>query len=156
MNPVIRPSEPTLGAVITNVDLNDDARHSIEDAFHAHAVLVFPDQHPSADAQVAFGARFGEIEILRENAKAVEFTNRKPDGTMLEPEKFRFKTLRGNEGWHMDSSYVPLAAKAGLLSAMEVPPNGGETEFADTRAAYDALDDATQERIEDLSAYHSL
>ena len=115
-----------------------------------------PINNPSADAQVAFGARFGEIEILRENAKAVEFTNRKPDGTMLEPEKFRFKTLRGNEGWHMDSSYVPLAAKAGLLSAMEVPPNGGETEFADTRAAYDALDDATQERIEDLSAYHSL
>ena len=84
------------------------------------------------------------------------FSNRRPDGKMLEPEEFRFKAMRGNEGWHMDSTYMPLAAKAALLSAIEVPEEGGETELADMRAGYDALDDATKEQIADLSAYHSL
>ena len=64
--------------------------------------------------------------------------------------------LKGNEGWHTDSTYMPLAAKAGMLMALVVPPEGGETEFADMRAAYDELDDATKEQLEGLSAYHSL
>src|SRR5262249_4768654 len=64
--------------------------------------------------------------------------------------------LRGNEGWHTDSSYMPLAAKASVLSAEVVPSRGGETEWADMRAAWEALDDATRARIERLSAYHSL
>ena len=64
--------------------------------------------------------------------------------------------LRGNEGWHTDSSYMPLAAKASVLSAQVVPSAGGETEWADMRAAYDALDEATRRRIAGLSAHHSL
>ena len=64
--------------------------------------------------------------------------------------------LRGNEGWHTDSSYMPLAAKASVLSAEVVPSRGGETEWADMRAAYEALDDPTRARIGTLSAYHSL
>ncbi len=159
MKPTIDVLQSTLGVVITDVDLNDLDDESwclIEDAFHRHAALVFPAQHLSEEAQVAFGARFGDIEILRENAQAVQFSNKNSDGTMLEPEEFRFKAMRGNEGWHMDSTYMPLAAKAGLLSAVEIPAEGGETELADMRAGYDALDDATKERIADLSAYHSL
>lgn len=159
MKPTVNGLESTLGAVIADVDLNnldDESWSLIEDAFHQHAALVFPAQHLSEEAQVAFGARFGEIEILRENAQAVQFSNRRPDGKMLEPEEFRFKAMRGNEGWHMDSTYMPLAAKAALLSAIEVPEEGGETELADMRAGYDALDDATKEQIADLSAYHSL
>jgi len=60
--------------------------------------------------------------------------------------------MRGNEGWHTDSSYMPLAAKASVLSAHTVPASGGQTEWADMRAAYDALDDATRERIANLTA----
>ena len=160
MTPTITPHEGiTFGATVTDVDLNtlDDATwQPIEDAFHEHAALVFPGQHLSEPAQVAFGKRIGEIEILRENSEAVQFSNKKPDGTVMEPNDFRFQTLRGNEGWHIDSTYMPLAAKAGLLSAIEVPSSGGETELADMRAAYDALDKVTKNRIADLSAYHSL
>jgi alpha-ketoglutarate-dependent taurine dioxygenase len=64
--------------------------------------------------------------------------------------------LLGNEGWHTDSSYMPVSARASVLSAEIVTEEGGETEWADMRAAYDALDDATRERIADLVAYHSL
>jgi alpha-ketoglutarate-dependent taurine dioxygenase len=66
------------------------------------------------------------------------------------------QVMRGNEGWHTDSSYMSLAAKASVLSAHTVPTRGGETEWADMRAAYAALDEATRARIEKLSAYHSL
>ena len=64
--------------------------------------------------------------------------------------------LRGNEGWHTDSSYMPLAAKASILSAHVVPSSGGATEWADMRAAYDDLDEAVKERIAALSAFHSI
>jgi len=160
MKPTVSPlADKSFGAVITDVDLNaiePAAWKIIEDAFHEHAALVFPGQFLSEAMQVAFGMRFGEIEVLRENSKAVQISNKKPDGTLYDANDFRFKTLRGNEGWHMDSTYMPLAAKAGLLSAIEVPSSGGETELADMRAAYDALDEVTLKRISGLSAYHSL
>lgn len=160
MNPTVTPFEhTTFGASITDIDLNaltDAIWQVVEDAFLEHAALVFPDQHLSESAQVEFAERFGDIEILRENAKAVPMSNKKPDGTLYKPEDFRFKSLRGNEGWHIDSTYMPLAAKAGMLSAITVPSTGGETELADMRSAYDALDEVTKARIADLSAYHSL
>ena len=159
--PTIEPVDgATLGAAITDIDLtrlSGQTWRIVEEAFLEYAVLVFPEQHLDADAQVAFGRRFGEIEFLREDGReAVQFSNRKLDGSLLQPDEFRFKALRGNEGWHMDSTYMPLSAKAGLLSAIEVPASGGETEFADMRAAYDALDAETRDRIAALSACHSL
>ena len=161
MRPTIEPiTGVTLGAVITGIDLNrlgSDEWRAVEAAFLEYAVLVFPAQHLGAGAQVAFGKRFGEIELLREDGiEAPLFSNKKLDGSVLQPDDFRFQVLRGNEGWHMDSTYMPLSAKAGLLSAIEVPASGGETEFADMRAAWDALDAATRARIAGLSAYHSL
>jgi alpha-ketoglutarate-dependent taurine dioxygenase len=160
MEPTVTPLEDTtFGAIITDVDLNkfnEATWRRVENAFHEYAALVFPAQHLSEQAQVAFAMRFGEIEILREGATAIQITNKKPDGTLFKPQDFRFKTLRGNEGWHMDSTYMPLAAKAGVLSAIEVPSTGGETELADMRAAYDALDQATKIQIAGFSAYHSL
>ena len=160
MKPRITPFDDlTFGARVTDIDLNkfdDVAWQCVEDAFHQYAALVFPAQHLSDQAQVAFSRRFGDIELLREGQETVQITNKKPDGTLFKPEDFRFQTLRGNEGWHMDSTYMPLAAKAGVLSAIEVPATQGETELADMRAAYDALDKAMKIRIADLSAYHSL
>ncbi len=159
MKPTTTPVDATLGATITGVDLanlDDAAWRFVEDAFLEYALLIFPGQDLSADEQVAFSNRFGDIEILRENAKSVPISNQKPDGSVLNPDEYRFKTLRGNEGWHLDSTYMPIAAKAGVLTAKVVPSQGGETELADMRAAYEALDDAMKERIQGLSAYHSL
>ena len=160
-DPTITPTDATLGATITDIDLtamNEAAWRRVEDAFHAHAVLIFPGQMLNEEAQIDFARRFGDIELLRPDPqmRAVSITNQNPDGTVAAPRDFRFKALRGNEGWHTDSSYMPLAAKASVLCAQVVPPSGGETEWADMRAAYDALDDETRERISDLSAYHSL
>jgi alpha-ketoglutarate-dependent taurine dioxygenase len=161
MEPKITPIDATLGAVVTELSLakmDDSTWKIVEEAFHDHAVLVFPGQHLAEDEQVAFANRFGDIELLTPdpNLKAVAISNQKPDGTVMGAEEDRYKSLRGNEGWHTDSSYMPLAAKASVLSAQVVPSTAGETEWADMRAAYVALDEATRQRIAGLSAYHSL
>ncbi len=157
----ITPTDATLGATITDIDLaglDDDTWKCVEDAFHEYGVLIFPDQNLSGEAQIAFAMRFGDLELLRESAdeKAVSISNRNEDGSLTGPGEYRYKTLRGNEGWHTDSSYMPLAAKASMLSAQVTPSWGGETEWADMRAAYDTLDDETKECVAGLSAYHSL
>ena len=155
----IAPLDSTLGARVTDVALGDMSAtewHEIEDAFHEYGALVCPGQHLTDEEHIAFGERFGDIEILRNGAKAVRISNKRADGGLMNPEEKRYQTLRGNEGWHTDSSHMPLAAKASALSAEITPSEGGETELADMRAAYDALDDRTKERIANLSAYHSL
>ena len=161
MQPTITPLDATLGATVTDIDLAtmDEATwHIVEDAFHQYAMLVFPAQNLSEEAQIAFALRFGDMELLRPDAdqQAVSISNQKDDGSVDRADEYRYKTQRGNEGWHTDSSYMPLAAKASVLSAQVVPSAAGGTEFADMRAGYDALDATTKNRIADLSAYHSL
>ena len=155
----IAPLDCTLGARVTGVALGALTRpewQEIEDAFHRHAALVFPDQHLTDDEHIAFAERFGSIEFLRDGQKAVRISNLRPDGTVMTSTEKRYQTLRGNEGWHTDSSYMPLAAKASALAAEIVPEHGGETELADMRDAWDTLDEATRARIGNLSAFHSL
>lgn len=158
--PKITPLDGSFAARVTDVALGELSAaewRAIEDAFHEHAALVFPEQHLTDEQHAAFCERFGRIEFLRDKTtKAVRISNVRPDGSVMASDEKRFKSLRGNEGWHTDSSYMPLAAKASALAAEVVPTAGGETELADMRGAYDALDPATRERIADLSAYHSL
>ena len=161
MTLTVTPLEATLGARVTGLGLEtaDEAVWGeVEDAFHAHALLVFPGLAPSTEQQVAFARRFGEIERLTPNPDvlAVPISNIDREGNLLPEENESVKVLRGNEGWHTDSSYMPLAAKASVLSARIVPDHGGETEWADMRAAYEELPDALRERIQELEAYHSL
>ena len=144
----------TLGAIVTGVDLSalDDAEwQAIEAAFHEHALLLFPGQHLTSEAQVCFGLRFGEIEHLFGDTGIVPISNQRLDGSLMEDHEPAMEIMRGNEGWHTDSSYMPLAAKASVLSARVVPPSGGETEWADMRAAWDALDDETRGKVADPS-----
>ena len=158
----LAPLEATLGAVVTGVDLAalDYATwEELHDAFLSYGLLVFPGQHNLDDeSQGAFALRFGNTEKLypKQASPIARFSNQKADGTLAQPGQQQYQMLKGNEGWHTDSTYMPLAAKAGMLMALVVPPEGGETEFADMRAAYDELDDATKEQLDGLSAYHSL
>lgn len=157
----IEPTGATLGAIVTDVHLGslDDADWLvIERAFHDHGVLIFPGQHLSADEQYGFAERFGAIEHLApdRSLKVVPLSNRRPDGTPIYADGHGAKILKGNEEWHTDSSYMPLSAKASVLSAAEVAPGSARTEWADMRAAYAALDEQTRDRIAGLSAYHSL
>jgi alpha-ketoglutarate-dependent taurine dioxygenase len=151
--------DATLGAVITGVRLaalSDGEWTEIEQAFHDHAVLVFPGQHLTQDDQIAFARRFGSLEVLFEGYDAVPISTVDRTGEVLAPDHPVMQVVRGNQGWHTDSTYMPVSAKASVLSARVVPPAGGETEWADMRAAYDALDDAMRERISGLCAYHSI
>jgi len=150
----IEPTGATLGAVVTGVALasmTEAEWETIEAAFHEHAVLVLPAQHLTDAEQVAFGRRFGELSI-----ETMPFTNCNDDGSLLPPEDPLMRHLAGNEGWHTDSSFQTRSAKASMLTARRVPSVGGQTEWADMRAAYDALDDETRDRIAGLSAFHSL
>ena len=148
----VTPIDATLGAVVTGVDLarlDDDTWEEIHEAFLTYGLLVFPGQHNLDDeSQGAFALRFGKTEQLspKQASPIARFSNQKADGTLARPGQQQYQMLKGNEGWHTDSTYMALV----------VPPEGGETEFADMRAAYDELDDATKERLEGLSAYHSL
>src|SRR4051812_47483201 len=155
----IQPLDATLGAVVTGVRLASVAAvewNDIERAFHTYAVLVFPAQHLSSAEQIAFARRFGDIEVLAEGYDAVPISTIDRSGEVMEPEHPVMQVVRGNQHWHTDSSYMPVSAKASMLSAKVVTAAGGETEWADMRAAYDALDDDTRARITDLCAHHSI
>ncbi len=155
----IEPTDATLGAVITGVKLAQleatDWR-IIDSAFLKFAILVFPKQHLAHEAQIAFAKRFGEIEQLVAGKNIIPISNQRADGNLSKDHEHNMQIMRGNEGWHTDSSYMPLAAKASVLSAKTVPAVDGQTEWADMRAAYQALDQPMKEKISDLSAYHSL
>ena len=145
----------TFGAVVGNVQLRDvdDATFAaLYDAWITHALLIFPDQFLTKDEQNAFARRLGELEF-----EARPISNIGRDGTVHSaPDDDVVKSLRGNEGWHFDSTYMPVQAKGAVFSAEIVPSGGADTGWADMRAAYEALDDETKDRIADLKAYHSL
>ena len=155
----IEPTQATLGATVTGVDLNSldgEQWQAIEAAWYEYAVLVFPAQHIEEEAHIALGERIGPLEELMTNRKAVPISNRKADGSSVDLRSDHFQILKGNEGWHTDSTYMPLSARASILAADVVPEEGGQTEWADMRAALDALDPDTRKKIADLAAHHSL
>lgn len=160
----ITPAEATLGATVRGVLLNaldDESFAAIEAAWHAHAVLVFPGQHLSEEEQVAFSRRFGPLErsLTKTHTQGdpaiIHLSNVRKDGTLWGADSDTGRLLKGNNFWHTDSSYKRIPAKASLLSARIVPKTGGETAFADTRAAYDALEPAMQDWLADRTAVHS-
>ena len=149
----IEPTNATLGATITGVRLNrlsEAEADAIGTAFLDYAVLIFPAQSLADDEQIEFASHFGELSI-----ESLPFTNEDGDRLRSADDPL-MKLFQGNEGWHTDSSFQPVSAKASMLTARKVPTSGGQTEWADMRAAYDALDAETRAKIEDLTAYHSL
>ena len=152
----VTPLDASFGARIEGVRLatiDDAAFARLYRTWLDYGLLVFPGQHLTQDEQVAFARRLGELEI-----EIVPISNVRRDGTVradVDSDE-DVKVLKGNMGWHCDSTYMPVQAKGAVFTAHVVPPEGGETGFVDMRAAYDALDPAMKARIADLSAYHSL
>jgi alpha-ketoglutarate-dependent taurine dioxygenase len=153
----IQPLEAsTFGAVVTGfriAELDDGTWQNVYAAWLDHALLIFPGQFLKRDEQIAFAKRFGALEF-----EMAAISNVKPDGSLrLEKDNDdMMKVLKGNMGWHADSTYMPVQAKGAVFSAEIVPTVGGRTGWADMRAAYDALDGDTREKVEKRSAYHSL
>jgi alpha-ketoglutarate-dependent taurine dioxygenase len=152
----IEPLDATFGAIVTGArlaDLDDAQFAALYATWLEYALLIFPDQHLTREEQVAFAERFGPLEF-----GLAPISNVRKDGTVRSDadDDDVVKVLKGNMGWHSDSTYMPVQAKGAVFTAHVVPSRGGETGWADMRAAYDALDDAMRTRIASLSAYHSL
>lgn len=145
----------TFGAVVRDLELrtlDDETFEALHAAWLEHALLIFPGQFLTREEQDAFARRFGDLEFA-----CTAISNVGRHGTIhSDPGDDLVKSLRGNEGWHHDSTYMPVQAKGAVFSAEIVPRHGGATGWADMRAAYETLDDETRELVSGLSAYHSL
>jgi len=152
----IEPIDATFGAVVRGIkvaEADEATFRALYDAWLEHALLILPDQHLARDQQIAFAKRFGPLEF-----EMAAISNVRSDGTLRAEQDNDdvIKVLKGNMGWHHDSTYMPVQAKGAVFSAEEVPSAGGRTGFADMRAAYDALDEGRKKQIAGLNAYHSL
>jgi alpha-ketoglutarate-dependent taurine dioxygenase len=151
----IKPLDATFGAVVTGLKLAalDEATwRELHATWLEYALLIFPGQHLSRAEQIAFAKRFGPLEF-----EMAALSNVKADGTLIvDPNNDILKVLKGNMGWHADSTYMPVQAKGAVFSAEVVPSAGGATGWADMRAAYDALEEDLRAKVESLAAYHSL
>jgi alpha-ketoglutarate-dependent taurine dioxygenase len=151
----LKPLDASFGVVATGVmvtDLDESTFRELYDAWLKYALLIMPGQFLEREEQIAFGQRFGRLEF-----EMTELSNVRADGTLRQEGEGDevLNVLRGNEGWHADSTFKAVQAKGAVFSAREVPTIGGHTGWADMRAAYDALDPAMKARVEKLSAYHS-
>jgi alpha-ketoglutarate-dependent 2,4-dichlorophenoxyacetate dioxygenase len=141
---------------------------AVEAGMNEYAVLIFRDQHLTDDEQIAFTRHFGELENYntpghirkREDQRLgpgiADFSNLDKHGNIMSDEDRVWFFKLGDRLWHSDSSFRPIPAKYSLLSARVLPSWGANTEFADMRAAYDALDDRLRAEVEDLICEHSL
>ena len=163
--PVTEHFAAEIGDVDLSRPLDDSDVAAIKQAFWDYAVLIFPDQNLTEEQHLAFASYIGPLEIsiaalnqgkLRIRPELADVSNLNRHNEIWH-DTSRLRGLgAGNLLWHTDSSFKYLPARASLLYARAIPPLGGHTQFADMRAAYDALPNATKSRIEGLVAEHSL
>ena len=170
----VTPLHPHIGAEVGGIDLReaiDDAGvAAVWQAIDRYAVLVFRGQNISDEQLRGFAARFGELEIGRSAARGgrrrLAFPEIGDISTRAEDNRLRGRDAKkrldslGHRLWHTDASYMPVPVVLGMLFAVTVPPpspwGAGETEFADMRAAYDALSEAQKAAVEGLVVEHDV
>jgi taurine dioxygenase len=157
----IRNLKPALGAEITGVDLSapiaDTDFATIGETWLTRKVVVFPGQHITEDDLMRFGQRFGELEIhvrstyhSRLHPEVMIVSNKKEDGRAI-------GVLGDGEAqWHIDQSYMPRPTFGTILFGEEIPPEGGDTWFADLTTAYDRLPPSLKSRIDTLRVVNSV
>jgi alpha-ketoglutarate-dependent 2,4-dichlorophenoxyacetate dioxygenase len=165
----IDPARPTFIGEVSGIDLTRRLTEEEVSAIHAgmdrFGVLVFHDQHFEDEQQIAFSRQLGMLEeatgdIMSEKDRRLsmdlnDISNLDKNGELLPRDDRRRLFGLGNLLWHSDSSFKEVPAKYSMLSARKIPLAGGNTEFADMRAAYDALDDATKSEVHNLICLHS-
>ncbi len=164
----VRPLHPVFVGEVAGVDLREpvDAASvsQIVAAADRYAVLVFRDQRITDEQQIAFSAMLGPLETTikayrpdhkpRLDLHISDVSNLDEQSRVLAADDRRRMNGLGNRLWHTDSSFKTIPARYSLLSARRIPGEGGETQFADMRAAYDALPEAMKVRLEKLVAEH--
>ncbi|MBI1395223.1 MAG: TauD/TfdA family dioxygenase [Betaproteobacteria bacterium] len=170
MEPELRPVHPVFGAELRGVDLRvaptPELVDRIDRAMDQYAVLVIRGQDIDDDQQLAFARAFGRLEPTPavvdgnkrrlKHGEMVDISNLEVDGSIIAADDRRRMFNLGNLLWHSDSSFKATPAKYSMLHARVVPPEGGQTEYADMRAAWDALPEDMQKRLEPLVCDHSL
>jgi alpha-ketoglutarate-dependent 2,4-dichlorophenoxyacetate dioxygenase len=164
----VYPVTPDFVAEVGDVDLSRPLDSTdlaeIKQAFWTYAVLIFPDQHLSQDQHLEFAEHFGPLEVSisayragdpqRMRVELANVSNLDADDELLPKDSRVLGMQRANLLWHTDSSFKQVPALTSLLYARAIPQVGGLTEFADARAAYDALPDDMKARLEGLVAEH--
>jgi alpha-ketoglutarate-dependent 2,4-dichlorophenoxyacetate dioxygenase len=167
--PVDPVSRPEFGGLVSGIDITQPITPvdvaAIEAGMAKFAVLVFRDQHVTDEQQAAFSRHFGPLEEATGDLRPVaerrismalnDISNLDKDGRVMARDDRRRLFGLGNMLWHSDSSFKAAPARYSLLSARVIPGEGGNTEFADMRAAYDALDAGTRAQIEAYVCEHS-
>jgi alpha-ketoglutarate-dependent 2,4-dichlorophenoxyacetate dioxygenase len=144
-----------LRAPVMDLDLQE-----IRNAFDDHSILVFRDQNITDEQQIAFSERFGVLETTVSSnpggagTVVTILSNLDEAGAVIPATDRRMVFNTGNQMWHTDSSFKDVPATGSLLSARQVPPEGGETEFASMRAGYDALSDDRKNALHGLVCVH--
>jgi alpha-ketoglutarate-dependent 2,4-dichlorophenoxyacetate dioxygenase len=172
MSVVISPMPNAFAGEASAIDCAKplDARdvEAIREGMAKHAVLVFRDQPLTDEQQLGFTRQFGDLERYetpghirkREQNRlgngVADFSNLTRNGALMAPDDRVWLFKLGDRLWHSDSSFRPITAGYSLLSGRTIPARGGDTEFAEMRSAYDALDEETKAEIEDLVCEHSL
>ncbi len=170
MTIAIFPITQNFAAEIGDVDLSQPIAvadiTAIKEAFWKYSVLIFPEQKLTAQQHLSFARNFGPLETsittfrkgekLRVSEEIADVSNISPENALLDRASRQHLYNLGNRLWHTDSSFRALPALTSLLYSRSIPPVGGHTEFADERAAYDALSDEMKRRLEGLIAEHSI
>ncbi len=165
------PLHPVIAAECKGVDISEPISPQIADVIHdamdLYGVLVFRQGKPmTTEQQLRFTRSLGELEglytkIESEEGRRLEtpllsdISNLTPGNKLLPPDDRKRQFQMGNRLWHSDSSYKKIPAKYSALCAHVIPPTGGETEFADMRAAWDMLNEAIKDQVKGLLAEHS-
>ena len=166
----VYPVTPQFAAEIGEVDLSQplgaETLDEVRAAFARYAVVIFPAQNLTGDQHLEFAALFGPLERsiqvalkgekLRITERLADIANMDADGKVWKADSRLRQFQMGNRLWHTDSSFKAPTAYTSMLYARSIPPIGGHTEFADLRAAYDALPAARKQQIAGLIAQHSI
>jgi alpha-ketoglutarate-dependent 2,4-dichlorophenoxyacetate dioxygenase len=164
----VRQLHPLFVGEVSGIDLaaalTPQTARALDDAVNRYAVLVFPGQSLDDADLLALGRLSGEVEPPRnhrvvrrlKHAELADISNLDADNKLRARDDHRRLDALGNRLWHADASFRPVPGALSMLFAHVVPPVGGETEFADLRAAHDALPADMQGRIEGLVAEHSI
>lgn len=165
----VDPARPAFAGVVSGIEitrtLTPEEAAAIEAGMDRFVVLVFHGQKLNDEQQKAFSRNFGPLETAtgdiaqgaerRLENDVNDISNLDKNGQIMAREDRRRLFGLGNRLWHSDSSFKAAPAKYSLLSARVIPERGGDTEFADMRAAYNSLDAATKAEIENLICEHS-
>jgi len=172
MSITVTPATPGFFAEISGIDiarpLPPANRDAIEAAINRYAVVVFRGQKLTDGQQIDFCSHFGPIHSSAQRARhkgikhrlerteLADISNLDGDGNVLEVNAKRRLDWLANRLWHTDASFRAIPGALSMLYAHVIPDEGGDTEFADMRAAYDALPDTTKKQLEGLVAMHSI